>query len=232
MMMWTRWLLLSLVTIAATRRASASDGADHRTGSRQLQATQLEQNPEWQKYFASPLESPVHAEQSVLSGTKPSEEDIMEGPGHAWVMAPHLASVIHSHGSEDDASTSTSASHSHSKKSSKKHKHKSKSKSSSGSAYNDDFFDYLDDSGANVDVNGTYTESSNSYRSKSLKKKASHTSGDREPDCQIMNGIYFGRDCEDSKCRIVRWTPDDAETHIFSVCFVLQTENKGASFTR
>jgi hypothetical protein len=188
-MMWALVLgVLSLVTVT-----SAVKGSDRHSNQRRQLVHALEANPEWQKYFASPVGSPVqhHVEASVLNGQNapPEEDTIMEGPGHAWVVAPHLQAVIQSRGGKGSARSKSS-----------KGKRKSKSKHAGGSEYDDDFFDYMDEAETSGDANDIEAENSqHSYNSKSLKKKVSKASGDRESDCQFMNGIYFGTDCEDSK---------------------------------
>ena len=191
-------VVLSLVTVTF-----AVQGADRLSNQQRQLVQTLEENPEWQKYFASPIGSPNQQQDVDVSVTSqrnnnapPDEDANMDGPGHAWVVAPYLQAVIQSRGGKGSASTSSSGK-------SSKGKHKSKSKHSAGSEYDDDFFDYMNEAEASDDINGTETESSqHSYKSKSLKKKVSKESGDRESDCQFMNGVYFGKDCEESKYSI------------------------------
>lgn len=213
-------VVLSLATVTV-----AVKGADRPINPHRQLVSALEENPEWQKYFASPIGSsdPQHeVEVSVPSEQNtapPDEDDIMNGPGHAWVVAPHLQAVIQNHGGGKGSASSRNSSKS------SKGKHKSKSKHSVGLEYDDDFFDYMNDAETTSDdANDVGAESSQqSYKSKSLKKKVSKASGDRESDCQFMNGIYFGKDCEESKYRRTEqeeWMPWNMRAHLLSVLFV------------
>ena len=213
--MWVFGLALSLVTVAA-----AVKGVYRHSNPQRLLTNALEANPEWQKYFASPIGSTVHHpdEGSVGSSqTAPPQEDtVEEGPGHARVVAPHLQAVIQGRDGKGIASSGSSRS-----KSKKKGKNKSKSKHAAGSEYDDDFFDYMNEAETSDEANNNEAKGS---QSKSLKKKVSKASGDREVDCHFMNGVYFGKDCEESKFRRTeqadRWMPWNMKTHYFSVLFV------------
>jgi len=187
--MWAPFVL-SLVAVVAVRTTARS----HRySNGRKL--NQIDHNPEWQKYFASPVASPVHSHSVLRSSEKDPD---LEGPGHARIVAPEIESVItQALAAEDNHAASSSSS---SSSSSKKGKHKSKGKGGQAaeSEYDDDFFDHYNGSEPGEDDDDD--NHSKSYKSKGLKKKSSKTRGDKE-DCYYVNGIYIGKDCDEGKKR-------------------------------
>lgn len=181
--------VLSLVAIVA---AWTSTRAHRATNERNLNS-QIKHNQEWQKYFASPVATPVHSHSALGSGENDPD---LEGPGHVRIVSPELESVIKqalAGGGHAASSSSTSSS------SSKKGKHKSKGKGghSVESEFDDDFFDHYNGSEPRGDDDDKH--SSKSTKGKGLKKKSSKTSSGNKKDCYYVNGIYIGIDCDEGK---------------------------------